>query len=269
MFTGEVAMTQVRFPKAIVSALLVTSVALGLHTTGWAKQEIIVSDDAPIRVDIAQSHLTLVKLPFAVNPNGIITVSPTLEVRASGKNVAIDPRGTKELADLVVMTEEQSYVFQLRPMPIAAEMVVIVDTRASASGRKAEQEQLKRAEGYIDANVDLVTQAARGSLPKSCLRREVPRTSYPAWLELEVWEAIDYICQVYTVTYYRVHNKSREVHSLRQTEFFTGEQLSISLNRHILKPGDDAEVFLVTYSKPVHLVQDKPVPADPEAANRK
>ena len=74
---------------------------IGSMPSSWAKQEVTVSDDTPIAVDISASQLTLIKLPGVVVPNGLITVSPSLEIRANGKNVAIDPKGRSDRLSLL------------------------------------------------------------------------------------------------------------------------------------------------------------------------
>ncbi len=244
---------------------LVVALGSGVSASaGWAKQDVTVSDDAPIAVDISSSQLTLIKLPSSIVPNGLITVSPALEIKANGKNVAIDPKGTTQLADLVVMTEHQSYLFQLRPRPIPAETIVVQDTRVPNGGGKLEADPLKRGEGYVDANVELLKQTVQGSLPKSCVPREISKKAYPKWLELEVLEGKEFRCSVYTVVRYHVYNRAEKIQSLRQTEFFTGNELSISLNRHVLKPADDAVIYIVTYTQPLLPDQRKTNSPDPE-----
>lgn len=245
----------------ILGGLLAWSIG---DVPSWAKQEVTVSDDTPIAVDISASQLTLIKLPSVVVPNGLITVSPTLEIRANGKNVAIDPKGTTQLADLVVMTEHQSYMFQLQPKPIPAETIVVQDVRLPTGGGKAEADPLKRLEGYVDANVELLKQAVQGTLPKGYVARDIPKKAHPKWLELEVWEGTEFRGPVYTVSRYHLYNRSDKVQSLRQTEFFTGNELSIGLNRHVVKPTEDVVVYIVTYSRALSPDQKKANSPDPE-----
>lgn len=255
-----------RLCRLILSGVFAWSVA-GLPVS-WAKQEVTVSDDTPIAVDISASQLTLIKMPGVVVPNGLITVSPSLEIRANGKNVAIDPKGTTQLADLVVMTEHQAYMFQLRPKPIAAETIVVQDVRLPSGGGKQETDPLKRLEGYVDANVELLKQAVQGALPKGYVARDIPKNAFPKWLEMDVWEGTEFRGPVYTVSRYRLYNRSDKTQSLRQTEFFSGSELSIGLNRHVIKPTEDAVVYIVTYSRALPPDQKKANSPDPEPWRR-
>jgi len=253
-----------RLKQGVLWGVVTMFVALQGMPVAWAKQEVLVVDDTPIAVQISSSQLTMIKLPSPVVQNGLITVSPTLEVRANGKTIAIDPKGSVVPADLAVMTDHQSYMFQLTPASIPAEVIVVQDSRVPTGGGKPETDPLKRLEGYVDTNVELLKQAVQGTLPKSCVAREVPKKSFPKWLELEIWEGVDYRCQVYTITRYHVFNKSEKTQSIRQTEFFTGNELSIALNRHVIKPTEDAVIYIVTYSKPLAPDQRKVTSPDPE-----
>ena len=233
----------------------------------WAKQDVLVTDDSPIAVNISSSQLTLIKLPATVVPNGIMTVSPALEVRANGANVAIDPKGSISPADLVVMTENQSYLFQLLPKAIPAETIIVQDVRVPAGGGKSE-DPAKRLESYVETNVELLKQAAQGTLPKSYVATEIPKTAHPKWLELEVLEATEYRGPTYTVRRYHLYNNKDATQSLRQTEFFTGEELSIAVDRHVISHAQEASVFIVTYTKPLLKDQQKKAKSpDPERSN--
>ncbi|MDI3467648.1 MAG: hypothetical protein OJF50_006469 [Nitrospira sp.] len=237
---------------------------LGAAPQSWAKQEIVVTEDAPILVEISGTQLTLIKMPSPVVQNGLITVSPTLEIRANGKNVVIDPKGVMQPADLAVMTEHQSYVFQLRPKPIPAEIILIQDIRVPAGGGRTDVDTVKRSEGYVDTNVDLLRQASQGALPKSCTPVRLSAKAYPKWLELDVLEATEYRCPVYTVTAYTIYNSKDRILSLRQTEFFTGNELSIALSRQVLKPTEDGVLLIVSYTKATPPDKRKVMSADPE-----
>lgn len=233
----------------------------------WAKQEVLVSDDSPIPVNISSYQLTLIKMPATVVPNGIMTVSPALEVRANGPNVAIDPKGSTAPADLVVMTEQQSYLFQLLPKAIPAETIIVQDVRVPAGGGKTD-DPAKRLESYVETNVELLKQAAQGTLPKSYVATEIPKTAHPKWLELEVLDATEYRGPTYTVRRYHLYNNKEARQSLRQTEFFTGEELSIAVDRHVIAHAQEASVFIVTYTKPVPKDQQRKAKSpDPERSN--
>lgn len=252
-----------------VRGVLVTAalaVTVSMSPVSWAKQDVLVTDDSPIAVTISSYQLTLIKLPGAVVPNGILTVSPALEVRANGPNVAIDPKGSTAPADLVVMTEQQSYLFQLVPRAIPAETIVVQDVRVPAGGGKAE-DPAKRLESYIETNVELLKQAAQGTLPRSYVATEIPKTAHPKWLELEVLEATEYRGPVYTVRRYHLYNHQGATQSLRQTEFFTGEELSIAVDRHVIAHAQEASVLIVTYTKPLPKDQRKANSPDPERSH--
>ncbi len=229
-----------------------------------AKQEIQVTEDAPIVVDISASQLTLIKLPSPVVQNGLITVSPTLEIRANGKNVAIDPKGVQQPADLAVLTEHQSYVFQLRPKQIPAEIIVVQDQRVPSGSGRPEADPVKRSDSYVDANVELLRQVSQGMLPKSCVSHVITEKAYPKWLEIEILEGVEYRCPVYTVVQYRLYNNKDRAVSLRQTEFFTGNELSIGVSRQVLKPTDDGVVLIVSYTPPSAIETRKTTSADPD-----
>ena len=229
-----------------------------------ATQLVTVSDDSPIPIRISSSQLTLIKLPGAVVPNGLLTVNPAFEIRANGRNVAIDPKNTMAPGDLIVMTDSQSYLFQITPAMIPAEMIVVEDIRLGSSGGKAEVDPVRRAESYQEANVELIRQARQGTLPRSCTTRDLPKESHPKWLELEVLVVREYRCAQYTVRMYELFNSKMETQSLRQTEFFTGAELSIALDRRVIANGQSAIVYMVTYSEPVKPVQKKVVSPDPE-----
>jgi TraK protein len=236
-------------------------------SASWAKQEVLVSDDSPIAVTISSYQLTLIKMPATVVPNGIMTVSPALEVRANGPNVAIDPKGSTAPADLVVMTETQSYLFQLQPRAIPAETIVVQDARIAAGGAKPE-DPAKRLESYVETNVELLKQTAQGTLPRSYIATEIPKTAHPKWLELDVLSATEYRGPVYTVRRYHLYNSKDATQSLRQTEFFTGEELSIAVDRHVIGHAQEASVFIATYTKPLPKDQRKAGSPDPEPSRR-
>jgi TraK protein len=248
----------------VTAALAIT---VSMPALSWAKQEVLVTDDSPIAVTISSYQLTLIKLPAAVVPNGIMTVSPALEVRANGPNIAIDPKGSTAPADLVVMTEQQSYLFQLIPKGIPAETIVVQDVRVPAVGGKAE-DPAKRLESYVETNVELVKQTAQGTLPRSYMATEIPKTTHPKWLELDVLDATEYRGPVYTVRRYHLYNTKDATQSLRQTEFFTGEELSIAVDRHVIAHAQEASVFIVTYTKPLPKDQRKAGSPDPEPSRR-
>jgi hypothetical protein len=250
----------------VMAAALAVSLATG-PPISWAKQEVLVTDDSPIAVNISSYQLTLIKLPGTVVPNGIMTVSQALEVRANGANVAIDPKGSSAPGDLVVMTEQQSYLFQLLPKAIPAETIIVQDVRVPAGGGKTE-DPAKRLEGYVETNVELLKQAAQGTLPKTYVATEIPKTAHPKWLELDVLDAMEYRGPTYTVRRYHLYNNKDATQSLRQTEFFTGEELSIAVDRHVIAHAQEASVFIVSYSKPLPKDQQKKAKSpDPERSN--
>lgn len=252
-----------RRSQRILSLFCAMYVLAGAHLS-WAKQEILVTEDAPITVDISGTQLTLLKMPSAVLQNGLITVSQVLEVRANGKNVVIDPKGVMQPADLAVMTEHQSYVFRLKPTPMPAEIIVVQDPRVPAGGGRTEAETAKRSDGYVDANVDLMRQVSQDSLPKACTSHRLPEKAYPKWLELNVLEGTEYRCPVYTVTQYKIYNGKDRTLSLRQTEFFTGNELSIGLSRQVLKPSEEGVLLIVSYTQATATKERKVISADPE-----
>jgi hypothetical protein len=252
-----------RWSQRLLLLFCAMFVLAGAHPS-WAKQEIIVTDDDPITVDISGMQLTLLKMPSAVLQNGLITVSPVLEVRATGKNVVIDPKGVMQPADLAVMTEHQSYVFRLKPTQIPAEIIVVQDPRVPAGGSRSEAETAKRSDGYVDANVELMRQASQDSLPKACTSHRLAEKVYPKWLELTVLEGTEYRCPVYTITQYKIINGKDRTLSLRQTEFFTGNELSIALSRPILKPSEDGVLLIVSYTQAPATKERKIISADPE-----
>jgi len=250
----------------LVTAALAVCLAT-VPPVSWAKQDVLVTDDSPIAVTLSSYQLTLIKLPAAVVPNGIMTVSPALEVRANGPNIAIDPKGSTAPADLVVMTEQQSYLFQLIPKGIPAETIVVQDVRVPAVGGKAE-DPAKRLESYVETNVELLKQAAQGTLPRSYVATEIPKPAHPKWLELDVLDATEYRGPVYTVRRYHLYNSKDATQSLRQTEFFTGEELSIAVDRHVITHAQEASVFIVNYTKPLPKDQRKAGSPDPEPSRR-
>jgi hypothetical protein len=149
------------------------------------------------------------------------------------------------------MTETQSYVFQVTPKMMPADMIVVEDLRMSAGNGKPEADPVRRSDSYPGANVELIQQAAQGTLPRSCVQTAVPKESYPKWLELEVVSVSEYRCQLYTVRTYDLYNAKPATQSLRQTEFFTGQELSIALDRMVIQSGESAVVYTVTYSQPL------------------
>ena len=255
--------------RGVLTTLVIAVALASAPLVSWAKQEVTVTDDSPIAVSISSYQLTLIKLPAPVVPNGLMTVNPALEVRANGANVAIDPKGTTAPADLVVMTEHQAYLFQLMPKPIPAETIVVQDLRLPTGGGKAEADPVKRLESYVETNVELLKQAAHGALPRSYVATEIVKTAYPKWLELEVLDAMEYRGPTYTVRRYHLYNHKDATQSLRQTEFFTGEELSIALDRHVIAHAQDASVFILTYTKPLPKEQRKPNSPDPESRRSK
>lgn len=250
--------------RTIVRMLGVVALAASYAVPSWAKQEVTVTDDSPIPVAISSSQLTLIKMPSPVLPNGLMTVNPMFEIKANGTNVAIDPKGTTTAGDLVVMTEHQSYLFQLVPKPIPAETIIVRDARLPDSSTRGEPEPSKHNEGYVQANVELLRETVQGTLPKSCVVVEIPKKALPRWLELTVVDGTEFRCSVYTVRRYRLYNNKNATQSLRQTEFFTGAELSIALDRHVIEPAQDASVYIVVYTSSIPKEQKKPNSPDPE-----
>jgi hypothetical protein len=231
--------------------MVVSVLVLSVPVPARATQNITVTDDSPIPIVISSYQLTLIKLPATVVPNGLMTVNPAFEIRGNGRNIAIDPKNTTAPGDLVVMTENESYIFQVTPKPIPAEMIVVEDIRQAAGGGKPEADVVRRSDSYPEANVELIRQAAQGTLPRSCILRDVSKKAYPKWLELDVLNVREYRCPQYTVRLYDLYNSKKETQSLRQTEFFTGQELSIALDRSVIANGQSAVVFIVTYTEPL------------------
>jgi len=171
------------------------------------------------------------------------------------------------------MTDTQSYVFQVTPKDMPAEMIVVEDARSGGGGNGSESDPVRKADSYPEANVDLIQRAAQGTLPRGCLITDVPKEAYPKWLELEVVLMRDYRCPQYTVRTIEVYNSQvAQVQSLRQTEFFTGQELSIALDRTVIKPGETATVYIVMYTRPVRGEKGKPsrpISPDPAVSGRR
>ena len=232
--------------RMVMASVLVVALAV----PAFATQRVQVTDDSPIRIEVSSHQLTLIKLPSPVQPNGLMTVNPAFEIRANGRHVAIDTKNTTAPGDLIVMTESQSYVFQVTPKLMPADMIVVEDLRVAAGNGKPDADPVRRADSYAGANVELIQQVAQGTLPRSCVQMEVPKEAYPKWMELEVVSGWEYRCQLYTVRTYELYNGKPATQSLRQTEFFTGQELSIALDRTVIQTGETALVYIVTYSLP-------------------
>lgn len=242
------------------SSVLSLVAALSLAVPVWAKQDIVVSDDQSITVDVSVAQLTLIKMPSVVVPNGVMTSNGQLQVKAKGRNVMISAATTP--SDLVIITDEQSYTLRLNPKPIPAETVVITDARLASDG--ADADPIKQSDGYVDGTVELFQQIVQGTFPRSYARREIPKEAYPRWLELDVMWAEEIRGPVYTAQRYRLHNKGMATQALRETEFYTGEQLAIALDRHVIQSGEEAVVYVLSYTKPLQVDKPAPVSPDPE-----
>jgi len=242
-------------------------VVIALAVPAFATQRVQVTDDSPIRIEVSSQQLTLIKLPSPVQPNGLMTVNPAFEIRANGRHVAIDTKNTTAPGDLIVMTDTQSYVFQITPKPMPADMIVVEDLRVGMGNGKSEADPVRRSDSYPGANVELIQQVAQGTLPRSCVQTELLKDAYPKWLELEVVSAWEYRCQLYTVRTYDLYNSKPATQSLRQTEFFTGQELSIALDRMVIQSGESAVVYTVTYSQPLKTEKNsrRIASPDPEA----
>lgn len=233
--------------KSILAAMLV----VGLAFPASATQKVLVTDDTPIPIAVSSYQLTLIKLPSNVVPNGLMTVNPAFELRGNGRHIAIDTKNTTAPGDLVVMTEAQSYVFQVTPKVMPAEMIVVEDVRLAPGSGRPETDPVRRSDSYPEANVELIQQAAQGSLPRSCVPKDIPKEKHPKWLELEVVIEREYRCPQYTVRTLELYNSKLEPQSLRQTEFFSGQELSIALDRTVIRTGETAIVYIVLYTQPV------------------
>jgi hypothetical protein len=229
---------------------VVVALVVGLALPASATQKVLVTDDTPIAISVSSYQLTLMKLPAPVAHNGVMTVNPAFEIRANGRHLAIDTKNTTAPGDLVVMTDTQSYVFQVTPKAMPADMIVVEDTRVAGGGGKPDADPVRRADSYQEANVELIQQTAQGTLPRACVQKDVPKEAYPKWLELEVVTVREYRCPQYTVRTFDLYNATPTTHSLRQTEFFTGQELSIALDRTVINTGDTAVVYIVTYTQP-------------------
>lgn len=235
-----------RMQSAIVAVMV-----LGLAGPAAATQKVLVTDDNPIPIAVSSYQLTLIKLPSSVVPNGLMTVNPAFEIRGNGRHIAIDTKNTTAPGDLVVMTESQSYVFQVTPKVMPAEMIVVEDVRLGSGSGRTESDPVRRSDSYPEANVELIQQTAQGALPRSCVPKDIPKEMHPKWLELEVVSVREYRCPQYTVRTLDLYNSKLEPQSLRQTEFFTGQELSIALDRTVIRTGESATVYIVLYTQPV------------------
>jgi hypothetical protein len=127
-----------------------------------------------------------------------------------------------------------------------------------------EADPIKQSESYVYGTIELFQQIRQGTFPRSYARREIPKEAYPRWLELDVMWAEEIRGPIYTAQRYRLHNKGMATQALRETEFYTGEQLAIALDRHVIQSGEEAVVYVLSYTKPLPVEMRAPTSPDPE-----
>lgn len=166
---------------------------------------------------------------------------PDLEAKAQGRYVMVRVRTSP--ADLVVMAGRQAYVFELVASAESTQRITVEDDRAE--GAPGEDDPVKLATDYVDGLVELMRRAALEDLPRSCHSAPIDPEQYPRWMELEVVKGIESRCPRYRVMAYRLANKTSGTQTLRESEFFTGKELAIALNRHVIESGEEVRVLWI------------------------
>ena len=177
-------------------------------------------------------------------PDEVTSVSsskPDLEAKAQGRYVMVRIRTSP--ADLVVMAGRQAYLFELVASEESTQRITVEDYRAE--GATGEDDPIRMATDYVDGLVELMRRAALEDLPRGCRSSPIDPERYPRWMELEVVQGIESRCPRYRVTAYRLTNKTSGRHTLRESEFFTGKELAIALNRHVIEAGEEVRVLWI------------------------
>ncbi len=204
-----------------------------------ADQRLTVEDSRTLRAAVSLRDINVIELPEEVT--SVSSSKPDLEAKAQGRYVMVRVRTSP--ADLVVMAGRQAYVFELVASEESTQRITVEDDRAE--GAPGEDDPVKMATDYVDGLVELMRRAALEDLPRSCHSAPIDPEQYPRWMELEVVKGIESRCPRYRVMAYRLANKTSGTQTLRESEFFTGKELAIALNRHVIESGEEVRVLWI------------------------
>lgn len=223
-----------------------TAIALALLNPPFsqANQRLIVEDSRTLRAAVSLRDLNVIEMPDDVT--SVSSSKPDLEAKAQGRYVMVRVRSSP--ADLVVMAGRQAYVFQLVGGEGVAQRITVEDARAEGSA--GEDDPIKMATDYVDGLLELIRRAALSDLPRHCHAAPIDPERHPKWMELGVVRGVESRCPRYRVTVYTLVNKTSGTQTLRESEFFTGKELAIALNRNVIEAGEEVTVLWIDPAPP-------------------
>jgi len=224
------------------NVLLVMSVLSGAWSAAWAEQRVTVTDNTPIPIEVSAQGMTVIKFP-----------NPVAKVYSSMKQVAIEPAGLNvvvskvtEVGDLVVLTnDDTAYTFQLAPVKVVAQAVVIDDVR-KAEVHPQDDVIVKQSSGFVSQLVNLVKAFGGGTVPRGYEARTQDEASrfVPSWVGLEIESVKVFDGPAYTVLLLSLRNDSTTEHTFHGWEWNGPKVLGVSMNRDHVLPGEVASILV-------------------------
>lgn len=209
----------------------------------WAEQRIIVTDHSPLAVEVSARGMTVLKFPNHVE-----------KVFSSMKGVAVEPAGPNVViskisapGDLVVMTEgEVMYTFQLEPVEVSAEAIVVEDRRR-VDHQLQDDAIVKKASTFVSQLVELTRVFGDGDIPRGYQRRseEEGHALVPSWVGLDIEQIQVFDGPAYTVVLLSLRNTSQGEHTIHSWEWNGPHVLGVSMNRDHVLPGETASIMII------------------------
>lgn len=193
-----------------------------------------------------------------------------VELKTHDQTVLLAP--LTEPSDLVVLAGEYAYVFQLKPDPDRGPETILIEDARGKAARAMVDTAGSEDEDPLTSIYALIRAGLTGRWPTDAMVEPLPRAEWPRWLELEIVDAehawVRRGARWFETQRLRLKNAAERPLSLRETEWYTGTELAIALDRQVVEPGHTMVVSLVRPSEPPQWIeanQETPNP-DPESA---
>ncbi len=207
------------------------------------------SEGETAMVNISKKDLNLIKFP--IEDVKVFTKSRTLDVKVSGKNIMVSYMGGEEegsqVAALLFVTPGGSYSMILKPSDIPSETVVV---QIPKSGLVPEEEGDESGalcltnSGYIQSIKELLRAMFANETLSGFSAQKVSKEG-AVLPGLKRTLVLAYRGLLVDGEKYRIVNVSGKKIELLESDFHKTGVLAVSLEKHVLEPLEEGELYLV------------------------
>ncbi|MEW6542466.1 MAG: type-F conjugative transfer system secretin TraK [Nitrospirota bacterium] len=205
-----------------------------------AVQRMDVVDESSISVTVSSRDVNVITAPSPILH--AYTSKPEIEVKTQGRHVIVTTGATA--GELVLLTEQQVYVLQLKPQNGPSETIILNDRRVADTTNQTDQEQQNSAD-YIDELTTLMRNVFLGQAPAGMRVIETPKERHLTWVELELVHDRLYRGATYLLRRVEWRNDTAGTQTFREKSFFTGRELAIAFDRLRVEPGQSVTAVMV------------------------